>query len=64
MNKRKFEYYWMCWDCADKMGGVFPEGHCCTVCIDTCEYCNTENITVIPYVDFNWKDLKTEHLRD
>ena len=57
--KTKFKHYYMCGECAVKMGGVFPEGHCCTVTIDTCPYCKTENVTCIPYVDFDWpKDKK------
>ena len=61
---KKFEHYWMCFECATEMGGTFPEGHCCTVCLDTCPYCGKENVTVVPYVDFDWTDLDTEHLRD
>lgn len=60
----KFRHYWMCWSCADKMGGKFPEGHVCTVTSGKCLYCETEDVTLIPYVDFDWKDIKTEHLRD
>lgn len=51
----KFPHYWMCWDCAEKMGGVFPDGHCCTCLASaTCEYCGAKEVQTVPWVDFNW----------
>lgn len=52
--KPKFEHYYMCSECATSKGGVFPEGHVCTVMSGTCEYCNKVDVTLIPWVDFNW----------
>lgn len=57
----KFEHYWMCMKCAKKMGGVFPKGHVCTAISSECPYCSDENVTCVPWVDFNWpKDKKTD----
>lgn len=53
-----FPHYWLCWDCAETRGGTWPVGHCATVTMGTCPYCNKEDVTIIPYVDFNWKDDK------
>lgn len=66
VNKQldRFIHYWMCGDCATKMGGTFPEGHCCTAMTGECKYCHAEKVTLIPYVDFDWKDINTKHLRD
>lgn len=55
-KKPNFPHYWMCNICAYTKGGVFPEGHCATVTSGTCEYCNSENVTLIPWVDFDWDD--------
>ena len=56
-----FEHYWLCWACADIRGGVFPEGHVCTVKQGTCPYCKTEETTLIPWVDFDFpKDKKKD----
>lgn len=60
----KFDHYWICVECANKMGGVFPEGHICTVVIDAkCEYCGLNKTIVIPWVDYNWpEDLDTNRI--
>lgn len=60
----KFEHYWICDECATSKGGVWPEGHVCTVQTGTCEYCDAKEVTLIPYVDYDWANLRTEHLRD
>jgi len=60
----KHEHYWLCMECATKNGGKWPEGHACTVSVGTCPYCAEENVTIIPYVDFDWPDINTKHLRD
>lgn len=52
--KVKFPHYWMCSPCAKKMGGVFPNGHVCTVMEGVCKYCNEARVTLVPWVDFNW----------
>jgi hypothetical protein len=60
----KFPHYWLCSECADAKGGKWPEGHVATVTHGECPYCKTPDVTIIPYVDFDWPDLKTKHLRD
>lgn len=62
--KRKFLHYWMCDECARKMGGVFPDGHVCTITMGTCEYCEDENTPLIPWVDYDWSDIDTSGMRD
>ena len=47
------ELYWCCSECATKAGGVYPEGHVCTMTSGPCGLCNTDT-TLIPWVDFNW----------
>lgn len=60
-KKTKIEHYWLCAKCAEKKGGVFPEGHVCTCSSGECPYCKTKGVTLIPYVDFNWpKDPKLD----
>lgn len=61
--KPELPHYWICVKCAKERGGTFPEGHICTVTHDKCEYCGIEQ-TVIPIVDFDWKNWNTKHLRD
>ena len=64
MNKEIKNNYWLCNECAEKNGGKFPEDHVCTVIKGSCPICNTENITLIPWLDFDWPRVSTEHLRD
>jgi len=67
MNKRLTEiknHYWICEECAEKAGGKFPEGHVCTVTVGTCKSCGSANVMLIPWVDFDWPNLMTKHLRD
>lgn len=47
--------YWLCGDCATEAGGKMPEGHVCTVIHGKCKFCSQER-TLIPWVDFDWKD--------
>lgn len=58
-----FKHHWLCMECADSFGAKWLEGHCCTVTEDVCPYCNVKK-TIIPYVDFDWVQRKTRHLRD
>lgn len=59
----KPEHYWLCIDCAKEKGGIFPEGHVCTVMKGECPYCKKDK-TIVPWVDFDWPDVRTKHLRD
>lgn len=52
----EFDAYNMCWDCAKKYGGEF-KGGCVTCTMGTCEYCKEPDKTLIPWVDFKWKNL-------
>lgn len=56
----KFPHYWMCGQCAKDKGGVWPEGHVCTMVYDTCKYCDIPG-PLAPWVDYNWpKDRESE----
>ncbi len=61
--KMDFKHYWLCMKCAEERGASFPPNHCCTVTQGKCPYCK-EVTTIIPYVDFDWIDMDTKHLRD
>ncbi len=63
-TRPKFPHYWLCSPCATKKGGKWPEGHYATVTHGTCPYCKTQDVTIIPYVDFDWPKISTKHLRD
>lgn len=58
------KHYWLCNDCAEKSGGIFPEGHVCTYMVDECLHCKKKDTPIIPWVDFNWPGIQTEHMRD
>jgi hypothetical protein len=49
-------YYWICAPCAKAKGGVFPKVHNCTAMNGTCKYCDEDEVTLIPWVDFNWPE--------
>lgn len=53
-----------CKECANKAGGKMPENHTCTVSIGDCPICLKKDITLIPWIDFNWPNVRTAHLRD
>lgn len=60
-KKKEFPHYDMCESCAEKMGGYLPKnGNWITVRLGTCQYCNKESQTLIPWVDFNWKDKRKD----
>lgn len=63
-QKQIKEQYWTCNECAEKAGGKFPKDHVCTACLGDCPICHTKNVTLIPWVDFNWPDIRTAHMRD
>ena len=53
------KHYWLCADCAKEKGGTWPDGHVATVMVGECPYCKVTT-TIIPWVDFNWKNQKEE----
>lgn len=60
MKKIK-EAYWLCSTCATENGGVFPDGHVCTVISGKCSVCNSGvETTLIPWVDFDWPKSREE----
>ena len=67
-DKQYFPHYWICDECAKQRGGIWPKGHCATIAIKTCQYCEVKNHTesegIAPWVDYDWPNIKTEHLRD
>ncbi len=66
--KKIKEAYWACDDCNTSAGGVFPDGHVCTAVSGECKVCNKEDVTLIPWVDYNWDnpkdDLTAKMVRD
>ena len=58
------EAYWACRTCNREAGGVWPEGHCATVTSGDCAVCGAVDVTLIPWVDYDWKNVNTEGLRD
>lgn len=60
----KKDPYFICWDCAKEREGIFPSKHVCTVCTGKCEYCKKKDVTLIPIVDFDWKDKNYKLWRD
>ena len=50
--------YFACENCNKEAGGVFPKGHICTVSLGDCELCGAKNVTLIPWVDFNFPKNK------
>ena len=55
LNKIK-HYCWCCSSCATEAGGIYPEGHVCTMTAGICNVCGDEGVTLIPWVDFNWPE--------
>jgi len=54
--KKIKENYWACHLCMTDAGGRFPEGHVCTVTKGRCKVCFAKDVTLIPWVDYDWKD--------
>lgn len=59
----KFEHYAHCQTCSENMGGKLPEICHITVWSGECPVCKESNVTLIPWVDFNWpKDLESDEI--
>lgn len=57
------KHYWLCGKCAIKKGGIFPKGHVCTAIQGQCLYCKKKEVTLIPWVDFNWPKNNKKNIR-
>ncbi len=53
------KHYWACSECMRKAGGVYPEGHVCTMIKSKCGVCGKEGI-MAPWVDYDWPDKKDD----
>lgn len=53
----KFPHYFICYNCATKLGGTMPENACNTVHSDVCLYCNNVE-TLYATTDFNYPGKK------
>jgi len=54
---------YLCGECAEKLGGKWPEGHCATFHVDMCEICG-EQKSLANVGDWNWPDRKRRGMRD
>jgi hypothetical protein len=65
MSKQKLSWdkQTICTDCAEELGGVWPEGHLATMWNGVCDYCNKET-TCCSIGDWNWKKENFKSLRD
>lgn len=59
----EFPYSYICRECAEKKGGVWPEGHAATMHVDECPYCSQKK-ALANVGDWNWPDKKSRGLRD
>ena len=48
-------HYWCCSTCAKEAGGKLCNASGVTMTQGKCEVCKADNVTLIPWVDFNWK---------
>jgi len=54
---------YICHDCAIRLNGSWPDGHCATSHVNVCEYCgNEKGVTNIG--DWDWSDGKHRGMRD
>ena len=53
----------ICADCADELGGKWPEGHCATHWVGKCGICS-KTTNVVNVGDYNWPDKKHRGMRD
>lgn len=66
-HETAFPHYWICSECAKERGGSWPKGHVATFSQMLCKYCKGDKQGeefIAPYIDYNWPNLKTSHLRD
>ena len=48
------KHYWCCRDCATEAGGELFDTMGITMTEGMCKICKTDNVTLIPWVDFDW----------
>jgi hypothetical protein len=54
---------YLCNECAEELGGVWPEGHIATFHTGTCDCCHTEQ-SLSNTGDWNWPDGERRGMRD
>jgi len=54
------KHYWACDKCNTNAGGVFPEGHVCTMTEGECKVCGDTDVMLIPWVDYNWDNKQDD----
>ena len=54
---------YLCAECAENLGGKWPEGHCATFHSAVCPVCNKEK-GLANVGDWNWPDKKARGMRD
>lgn len=54
---------YICSYCAQKKGGIWPEGHCATIHIGKCDYCKKEK-SLASIGDYNWDKQSFLDMRD
>ena len=59
LNKIRY----LCSDCAESLGGVWPEGHMATCHTATCDNCGEEK-SLANVGDWNWPDGIRRGMRD
>lgn len=56
MTKTHNDHYWICRDCAVKMGGRIPEHSRVTMHYNDCPYCGEPEKALCATSDYNWPD--------
>jgi len=54
---------YLCSECANKLGGKWPEGHVATFHFGDCDVCG-KNKSLANVGDWNWPDKKHRGMRD
>lgn len=62
-SHQKFRRGYICRHCAERLGGVWPEGHAATMHEDLCDCCG-RRAALAQHDDWNWPDQKSYPGRD
>jgi hypothetical protein len=54
---------YLCHECAERHGGVWPDGHCATQHFGVCDVCGEER-ALASVGDYDWPDGKRRGMRD